>query len=177
MPKLSDIREVIVVDYNPAWPRRYEEERARIVAALGDLALTIEHVGSTAVPGLAAKPVIDIMIGVRELADGQACIGPLRSLGYEYRGDGGIPDRHYFRKGAPRSHHLHLVEHESEFWERHILFRDRLREDPELAREYGALKKELAVQYRTERLAYTEAKSPFIKAALAQAREERPIRP
>ena len=130
----------------------------------------IEHVGSTAVPGLAAKSIIDIIVGVRELAAGDRCVHPLEGIEYEYLGEAGIPGRLYFRKGQPRTYHLHMVEHRSEFWERHLLFRDLLRERPAVAREYEALKRELAVQYRTDRLAYTEAKTPFIESALARAR-------
>ena len=173
MANVQGYRDVVVVDYDSSWPARYERERASIVAALGDVmegVAGIEHVGSTAVPGLAAKPIIDIMIGVRELPVGERCVEPLESLGYEYRGDAGIPGRYYFRKGNPRSHHLHMVQHGTEFWQRHLLFRDLLRERPAVAQEYAALKKELAVQYRTDRLAYTEAKTPFIDAALARER-------
>ncbi len=171
MAKVQGYRDVVVVDYDSSWPARYERERAGIVEALGDVmegVAAIEHVGSTAVPGLAGKPIIDIMVGIRELAGGERCVQPLEALEYEYRGDAGIPGRYYFRKGNPRSHHLHMVEHRSEFWQRHILFRDLLRERPAVAREYAALKKELAVRYRTDRLAYTEAKTPFIESALGE---------
>ena len=173
MANVQGYRDVIVVEYDPSWPERYERERAAIVEALGDVmegVAGIEHVGSTAVPGLAAKPIIDIMVGLRELPVGERCVQPLEALEYEYRGEAGIPGRYYFRKGNPRSHHLHMVEHGSEFWRRHILFRDLLRKRPAVAREYAALKKELAVRYRTDRLAYTEAKTPFIDAALARER-------
>ena len=175
MPKLEGGGDVVVVEYDPSWPVRYERERASIVEALGDVmegVAGIEHVGSTAVPGLAAKPIIDIIVGLRELPVVERCVQPLESLGYEYRGElfPGIPGRYYFRKGNPRSHQLHLVEHRSEFWQRHILFRDLLRKSPAVAQEYAALKKELAVQYRTDRLAYSEAKTPFIESMLAQAR-------
>lgn len=95
---------VLVVEYDAAWPRRYEEERARIVDALGELMTAIEHVGSTAVPGLGGKPVIDIMIGVARQEDGESCVGPLEALGYEYRGEAGIPGRLFFRRGVPRTH-------------------------------------------------------------------------
>ena len=118
MPKLKDAGEVVVVDYDPRWPRQFEEEKARIVAALGDVmegVVAIEHVGSTAVPGLAAKPIIDIIPGVRDLSYGGLCIQPLERLDYEYLGEMGIPGRFYFRKGDPRTHHLHLVLHGREF--------------------------------------------------------------
>ena len=170
-PESSD--PVVIVPYDPSWPARYEEERVRIVEALGAAmagVVAIEHAGSTAVPELAAKPVIDIMIGVREFAHGERCIEPMETLGYEYRGEAGVPGRYYFRKGNPRSHHVHLVEHGGEFWNGHIAFRDLLRERPDIARRYAALKKELATRYGTDRVGYTDAKTPFIESVLAQAR-------
>jgi len=162
---------ILIADYDPAWPEAFARERDAIVAALGEATRgvgAIEHVGSTAVPGLAAKPVIDIMIGVHEPEDGQRCVGPIVGLGYEYLGEHGIPGRCYFRKGDPRTHHVHLVEHDSEFWLRHILFRDLLRERTDLAEQYGAIKRRLAFHHGTDRAAYTEAKSPFIEGALAE---------
>ncbi len=123
-------------------------------------------------PGLGAKPVIDIMIGVRNLTDGEKCVGPLRRLGYEYKGEYGIPGRLYFRrltKGG-RSHQIHMVEHESDFWERLLLFRDYLREHPDEAGAYHELKVRLAAEFRVDREGYTEAKSEFIQSALARAR-------
>jgi GrpB-like predicted nucleotidyltransferase (UPF0157 family) len=176
MPNLEDYREVVVVDYDAAWPARFEDEKTRIAAALRDLSdgiVAIEHVGSTAVNGLAAKPIIDIMLGVRDLSIGERCIHPLEAIGYDYRGEAGIPGRLFFRKGQPRSHHLHMVRHGSEFWERHILFRELLRRRPDLAAEYGALKKKLAIKYRTQRLEYTDAKTPFIEQALAEIGKSR----
>jgi len=167
--------EVVVVDYDLAWPTRFNEEKARILVALDGAmegVVAIEHVGSTAVPGLAAKPIIDMMIGVHDLSAGERAVEPMASLGYEYLGENGIPDRLYFRKGNPRTHHVHMVRHGGEFWERHVLFRDLLRERPDIAARYGVLKKDLAIKHRTQRLEYTEAKSPFIEEALAKARRE-----
>jgi GrpB-like predicted nucleotidyltransferase (UPF0157 family) len=163
---------VEIAEYDPAWPAAYERERALIARALGDLMLGIEHVGSTAVPGLGAKPIIDITVGIHRLADGEKCVGPLEELGYEYRGDGEIPGRHYFRKftRGERTHHLNIVEHEGDFWERHLLFRDYLRGCPEEAEEYYRLKLRLAAQFRDDRVGYTEAKTEFIESALARAR-------
>jgi GrpB-like predicted nucleotidyltransferase (UPF0157 family) len=163
---------VKVVEYDAAWTGAYERERVLIAAALGELAAGIEHVGSTAVPGLAAKPIIDIMVGVRSLAEGERCIGPLEGLGYEYKGELGIPRRLYFRKttAGRRSHQIHLVELGRDFWERHILFRDYLREHPEVAQDYAKLKVRLAEQFGTDREGYTEAKTEFIVRALAKAK-------
>ena len=163
---------VEIAEYDPAWPAAYERERVLIADALADLVLAIEHVGSTAVPGLGAKPVIDITVGVRTLVDGEKCVGPMEELGYEYRGDGEIPGRHYFRKftQGERTHHLNIVEHKGDFWERHILFRDYLREHLQEAQDYCELKVRLAERFGTDRLGYNEAKTAFIELALAKAK-------
>jgi len=133
------------VDYDPRWPQMYEEDRAAIARALGPMLRGIEHVGSTSVPGLAAKPVIDIMLGVN-VDDLDRIIEPLTAIGYEYNPDWEIsmPMRRYFRRIAPddsHTHHLHAVPHGGDFWTRHLRFRDYLRAHPDKAREYGELKK------------------------------------
>ncbi len=164
---------VRIVDYDPAWPAAFEDERGRIaraLAGLGDGIVAIEHAGSTAVPGLAAKPIIDILVGVRDLSVGEESVRPMEALGYEYRGEAGVPGRFYFRKGNPRTHHVHMVVHGGEFWESHIAFRDLLRTRGDLVEEYGALKRKLAERYGNDRVAYTDAKTPFIQAALSHAR-------
>ena len=164
---------VQIAEYDPAWPALFERERGLIAGALGDLAAAIEHVGSTAVPGLGGKPVIDMMVAVRDVFDeGQRCVAPLEGLGYEYKGELGIPGRLYFRKftDGRRSHQIHMVEHGSDLWERHILFRDYLRRHPDEARGYYELKVRRAERFGTDRLGYNEAKTEFIEAALVRAR-------
>src|SRR3990170_4406351 len=106
---MSRTEPVRVVEYDPAWPLLFKEERTRILGAVGDLVADIEHVGATSVPGCGGKPVIDIMVGVSDLARGEQCIQPLVDLGYEYKGEQGIPGRLYFGKGQPRTHRLHMV--------------------------------------------------------------------
>lgn len=129
-----------IVDYDPAWPRRFEDEKSRIIVAIGSSVVAVEHVGSTAIPGVAAKPIIDIMAGLRSLAEWTNCIGPLEALGYEYvpSWEVELPERRYFRRvrPRPRTHHIHMVETTSEFWRRQLLFRDHLRAHQEDAREY-----------------------------------------
>lgn len=166
---------VVVQDYDPEWPRLFEEEKATILGTIGHVVAAIEHVGSTAAPGLAAKPIIDILVGVRRLDDAQQCIAPLQRIGYEYvpEYEVSLPERRYFRKGSPRTHHLHMVEVGSDFWERHLLFRNYLRTHPEAARAYEELKRDLAVRHGADREAYTEGKTPFIRAVEDLARRSR----
>ena len=158
---------VILVPYEKTWPSLFEEERARIGGAIGPWVEEVEHIGSTAVPGLAAKPVIDIMVGVRSLEDSSALVGRLEAIGYEYvpEFEQQMPFRRYFRKlrGGRRTHQIHLVERSNaEWWNRHLLFRDHLRAHPEVAEGYARLKYEVSERFREDRAAYTDAKTDFI---------------
>jgi GrpB-like predicted nucleotidyltransferase (UPF0157 family) len=165
---------VEVVDYDPSWPRWYEEERDRIAAAIGDSALAIEHVGGTAVPGLPAKPVIDLMVGVEDIERAGPAVAGLINLGYEYipELESQLPDRRYFRRGTPETHHVHMVPVSSDYWSEHLLFRDYLRSHPQAAEEYGKLKRGLADRFRLDRDAYRAGKLPFIATVVAAARRE-----
>lgn len=168
---------VVVVDYDPQWPILYEEEKDRIFGVIGHLVIAIEHIGSTAVRGLGAKPIIDIMVAVRRLKDAEECTEPLQSIGYQYVPEYNdiIPERRYFHKGptGARTYHLHMVELTSDFWETHLLFRDFLRGHPEEAKEYYLLKKELAEKFGSDREGYTDAKTSFIESAVTKARAEK----
>ena len=170
---------IVIVDYDPRWPLRFEAARTAITRAVGGLLVSIEHVGSTAVPGLAAKPIIDIMPGIRRFEDGYECVAPLEALGYEYRGEYGFPGRYYFVKDddeGKREQQLHMLVAGSDPWTRHILFRDLLRANPHEAEQYARLKRSLAERYRHDREAYAEAKTTFIEGALERAKAwvERP---
>jgi GrpB-like predicted nucleotidyltransferase (UPF0157 family) len=158
---------VHIVDYDPQWPATFEHLRDQLTDALGGLALQIEHVGSTAVAGLAAKPIIDIDVVIRSRGDLPAIIGKLRPLGYQPEGDLGVPDREAFTTpmGAP-PHHLYVCPADSAALARHLAFRDFLRTHPTTARAYGQLKRSLARQFRTDRVGYTEAKTEFIEQVL-----------
>ncbi|HEX5013145.1 MAG TPA: GrpB family protein [Candidatus Limnocylindrales bacterium] len=136
-----------VVDYDPAWPARFEAIRARIAPALGTLAIAIEHVGSTSVPGLAAKPVIDIDVVVADEASVSAAIDGLARLGYEHLGDLGVRDREAFRRppGTER-HNLYVCRAGGEGLRNHLALRDHLRSHPEAVQAYGALKRRLATE-------------------------------
>jgi GrpB-like predicted nucleotidyltransferase (UPF0157 family) len=159
---------VQIVPSDPRWPAIFERERVILAEAIGEWVCGgVHHVGSTAVPGLEAKPVIDILVGVRNLETARACFAPLSSLDYLY-----APylseEMHWFCKPHParRTHHLHLVPVGSDRYRNELAFRDRLRADPQLASQYAALKRELAERHRDDREAYTEAKGAFILAAL-----------
>jgi GrpB-like predicted nucleotidyltransferase (UPF0157 family) len=160
---------VVVVEYDPAWPRLYEDESERIRAALGDAVVAVEHIGSTAVPGLAAKPVIDVLAGLRTLELPRDSIDAMESVGYEYVGELGIPGRLFFRKGRPRSHYVHAVLHESDVWERHLAFRDYLRAHTDEAESYAVFKQTLAVEVAGERDGYTAGKDAFAAALQERA--------
>jgi GrpB-like predicted nucleotidyltransferase (UPF0157 family) len=167
---------VFVVPYDEAWPLLYQEERARIERAIGPWVEEIEHVGSTAVPGLAAKPIIDIMVGVRSLEDSPILVERLVGIGYEYvpEFEQVFPLRRYFRKmqEGRRTHQIHLVERSNaEWWDRHLLFRDYLRVHPEVAEEYARLKYELSGRFGEDREAYTDAKTAFISEVVRRAQE------
>lgn len=141
-----------------------------------DRAAAIEHIGSTSVPGLCAKPIVDIAVGVRKLELTDEQIAAMERLGYEYLGEYGLPGRLFFRKGEPRTHNVHVVEHGGEHWERQLVFRDALRADPEERQRYDELKRRLAAAGHP-REAYTELKTPFIRGVEARARARRTPQP
>ncbi|HEX3463289.1 MAG TPA: GrpB family protein [Candidatus Elarobacter sp.] len=162
---------VVVVPYDPAWATAFALLRDRIAAVLGELAVGIEHVGSTAVPGLDAKPIVDIDVVIRHAEDLDAVAARLATLGYTRLGDLGIVGREAFRatRELPR-HHLFVCAAGSAPLQAHLTLRDALRADPPLAASYAALKRELAERYRDDRDSYTEGKSTFITAVLLRER-------
>ncbi|MBD2083971.1 GrpB family protein [Trichocoleus sp. ST-U3] len=164
-----------VVDYDTNWPIQFEQEKLQILHALGNAVLDIHHIGSTSVPGLAAKPIIDILVDLEELPPSVSQITSLETLGYLYQGELGVSGRHFFRKGMPRTHHLHLVKRGNQVWENQLIFRDFLRAHPEKAKQYDSLKRELAVQFRLDREGYVQAKAPLIEQLLSKARAWRQI--
>jgi GrpB-like predicted nucleotidyltransferase (UPF0157 family) len=161
---------VLIMPYDRLWPLEFEAEAARVERACDELPIRLEHVGSTAVPGLAAKPVIDILAGVPSRALRAPYIASLVQLGYEHKGNYGIRGRDYFRRGSPRSHHVHMVSWSSAFWRDQLLFRDYLRAHDDVAREYAALKRELAVTFADDGRQYSDEKGPFIASVLRRAR-------
>ncbi|WP_310483546.1 GrpB family protein [Chamaesiphon sp. VAR_48_metabat_403] len=169
--------EVVIVDYNPQWKILFEQESARLSNALDkDLITRIEHFGSTAVPGLAAKPIIDILVGVSSLALAKnVAIFQLQALGYAYWFDNPDPQRMFFVKGlppnSPRTHHIHLVESDSILWER-LAFRDYLCDRADEAARYVRLKHDLARRFSSGREAYTAGKEDYIKSILQKIQQE-----
>jgi GrpB-like predicted nucleotidyltransferase (UPF0157 family) len=162
---------IALVPYDPAWPRRFQVERALLEQVLAPwLQGGIHHVGSTAIPGIAAKPIIDMIAGVRDLEEARAAFDSLREHSYQH-----TPHRpgiaHHFDKPTLRSreqtHSLHLTEPESDLWRERLAFRDALRGDPELMGEYEALKLRLAEKYGTDVAAYTARKRAFVARVLA----------
>lgn len=152
--------------YTPQWADLYLAEAKVIRAVLGALALDVQHVGSTAVPGMMSKPILDIAVAVVALHDYALCIAPLATLGYEHAHWAGLQQDEVFGKGVSRTHLVHVVEHQGEKWHEYIRFRDRLRQDPATAHAYQLLKVSLSESFADNRAAYTDAKHAFIREVL-----------
>lgn len=169
-------RPIKVVDYDPAWPLLFEQEKLRLLAALGTKAAVVEHIGSTSVPGLAAKPVIDIAVGIPCLADADTYLPHIIELGYVYEPslERGFPERRFLWKGTPLVHtyHVHLAEVDQPVLARPRLFRDYLRQHAEAVAAYAALKKSLAVRCGQDMDAYVAGKTALIEQILEQAQRE-----
>jgi GrpB-like predicted nucleotidyltransferase (UPF0157 family) len=168
--------EIQLVEYNPAWSGMYRPEAKRVQSVLpAGLVLAVEHFGSTAIPGLVAKPIIDILVAVRSVPEArEVAVSPMESLGYAFWTDNPKRDRLFFVKGLPpsapsRTHHVHMTEFGGEMWMR-LLFRDYLRIHPEEAARYGALKLELMERYKDDREAYADAKSAYVEEIMSLAR-------
>jgi GrpB-like predicted nucleotidyltransferase (UPF0157 family) len=166
--------EIEIVEYDPEWPQRFELEAAQVQAVLPPgLVLTIEHFGSTAIPGMSAKPIIDILITVSSVQGARAAaVEPLESVGYAFWADNPRRDRLFFVKGLPpsasrRTHHTHILEQGGEA-QRALLFRDYLRANAHEADRYRALKFALAARYGSDREAYTAAKEDYIAEIVAR---------
>jgi GrpB-like predicted nucleotidyltransferase (UPF0157 family) len=164
---------VRIVDYDPAWPALAAAEIARVEAALGEVAVRVDHVGSTAVPGMAGKPIVDLQVSVAELEPTERFARPLEGLGYLFAPDPESPDFHFFGLPAerPRTHHLHVCAAGSEHEHRHLALRDYLRGHPDEAAGYAALKRELVATHPEDRLAYIEGKADHVAALERRALE------
>jgi GrpB-like predicted nucleotidyltransferase (UPF0157 family) len=162
---------IVVVPYSPSWPARFRIESQLLQVALASLRPVVEHIGSTSIPGLAAKPVIDMLVGVESLEAFAAHSDRLAIYGYEYipEYERALPDRRFFKRmvRGTRTHHVHVVQVNGLYWKRYLKFRNHLRADPWLAARYAELKRRLADRYRFDRDAYTNGKSGFVEAVLA----------
>jgi len=164
------LRVIEVVSYRPEWPAMFEQEAAELRRALGDVARHVHHIGSTSVPGLAAKPIIDILLEVTTLESLDALNPPMLALGYEPRGEFGIPRRRYYPKGgADRTHQVHAFAAGDEHVIRHLAFRDYLRAHSETAKEYGQLKMAIARECDNDIERYCDGKDAYVKAIEARA--------
>lgn len=170
---LDSMSDVIVSPYSEEWPALFCQVRQELLAVFAPVNVSVEHIGSTSVPGLAAKPVIDALLGADSLSDIESRIEPLSRLGYAYvsKYEQELLMRRYFVKQPATSFriHLHAVELGSRFWQDQMTFRNLLRTDPELRSSYQSLKLQLAREHLHDKSAYTAAKGPFIQAALAAA--------
>jgi GrpB-like predicted nucleotidyltransferase (UPF0157 family) len=161
-------RVVRLESYSSTWPEEYQAERARILSAVGERIEGIEHVGSTSIPGMVAKPIIDIAIALPNLDLAESLVPGMAGLGYDYPGDIGLPNQRIFgRDPQIRTYLVHVVISHGVEWQRYLHFRDALREDLALAREYAELKLKLAEEFPTDRERYTRAKGVVIEKALA----------
>jgi len=161
------MRKVEVVPHDPRWQELFVIESRRVMEVLGPNAIAIHHIGSTAIPSIYAKPIIDLLVEVSNLAKVDNCNASIESLGYIAMGEFGIPDRRYFRKDNQtgiRTHHVHAFLSGSEQVKRHLAFRDYIIAHPEDARRYSDLKRRLAKEYPTDIDGYMDGKDSFIKA-------------
>ncbi len=173
--KMND-DDIYLCNYDLQWPRLAEKEIGRLKALFQsqNWILDIQHVGSTAIPGLSAKPIIDIYIGARSIYDAQQGIEPIKSLGYQFWDENPNKEKLFFVKGMPpfgsgRTHHIHIVEHKGNYWNAVILFRDYMLCHPDEIAVYAALKYKLAETFRNDREAYTDGKTDYITSILKKA--------
>ena len=170
----TDKRRIEVVSYNSNWKGMYKEESKKIKNVFSDIIIDIHHIGSTAIPGIKAKPVIDILVEVKNIEGVDQYNHKMKELGYEAMGEYGIPKRRFFRKGENnRTHHIHIFQVGNEEIKRHINFKEYLIAHPDKAREYSKLKEKLANKYTYNVENYTNGKSDFIKEIDRKAKSRR----
>jgi len=160
---------VRLVEYDARWPALFAAEQRRIRDQCGALAPRLEHVGGTSIPGMCAKPILDIAAGMPPDTSTQDYVAALEQAGYQHRGERGVPGRHYFRRGEPRAYHVHLVEEGGPLWREYLAFRDYLRSHGEAARQFADLKRVLAARFSHDREAYMNAKSLPVQDILRAA--------
>ena len=161
-------------EHNPRWKEFFEQEKGILFKKFPKVILEIQHGGSTAIHGIPAKPIIDMFAVVSSLKDAEEIKPELEALGYEYRGEEGVPERRLYVKGSQekRTHHLQLVERNSNEWKNHILIREYYLKHPDVAQQYAELKKKLAERYPDDRPSYGAGKDAFIKSVIENAKKE-----
>ena len=159
---------VRVVAYDQNWPVLFRAESERLHHTCSALLIHLEHIGSTAVPGLSAKPVLDILAGHPASVSPMVYVVPLTRAGYVHRGDRGIVGHQFFRRGDPRAYHIHLVEHNGSLWRQYVAFRDHLRANAGDARRYDDLKRALAARFPRDRESYINGKAEFVAHILGR---------
>lgn len=160
--------EVVLVPWDEHWEEEYLREKENIKRQIGEHVVACHHIGSTAVKHLSAKPIIDTAVEVNDFDDGYKCIPGLGEIGYKHRIIDELPERHYFNKGEPRTHQIHLYEKGNEYLKRQLAFRDYLRSNEGARKEYQTMKEELSKAYSANKLAYADAKTEFVKGVLSK---------
>ena len=167
---------VSIVNYNPNWKTNFESEYQLLTASIEEDEVFIEHIGSTSIEGMGAKPIIDMMMGLKNFETSRQHVTAIKAIGYEHvtKHDHLIPNRRYFtkKKDGIKTHHLHVVEYQSEIWNRHLEFRDYLRSNPDARSEYYDLKLNLAKRNWNSGSEYADAKSEFIQAILQKIKND-----
>ncbi|WP_138825964.1 GrpB family protein [Bacillus altitudinis] len=158
--------EVFLVPWSMEWKNEYEKEKRQIIADIGPYTINVHHIGSTAVKGLSAKPIIDIAIEIEHFFDGEKCVKALEALGYSYKGTDVLPERHYFNKGEPRTHQIHMYQRHNKYLLEQLNFRDYLRNNEQARSEYQQLKLKLSRLHGNDKHKYTHEKTAFIKSIL-----------
>jgi GrpB-like predicted nucleotidyltransferase (UPF0157 family) len=161
-----------IEEYNPEWVRQFIYEKEQLCNALGDKVLGIEHIGSTSIPGIWAKPIVDIMIGVNSLPLEKSFIAKLIELGYENLGEAGVSGRIYFRKRSPKAYNVHITQFGNLIWKNNIFLRDFLLSNKDEAMRYSELKKNIMAEGVNNLLEYSERKADFINEILKKANEK-----
>ncbi|MEK5132985.1 GrpB family protein [Bacillus sp. FSL W8-0645] len=158
--------EVFLVPWSAEWGKEFEREKKRIVEVIGQYTVNVHHIGSTAVNGLSAKPIIDIAIEIDCFLDGKQCVTALQELGYSYRGINVLPERHYFNKGEPRTHQIHMYQTGNRYLLEQLNFRDYLRRNELVRNEYEQLKLNLSSLNKKDKHKYAEGKTNFVQSIL-----------
>ncbi|MCK6165350.1 GrpB family protein [Bacillus pumilus] len=158
--------EVFLVPWSVEWVKEFEMEKKRIVEVIGQYTVNVHHIGSTAVKGLSAKPIIDIAIEIDDFLDGEQCVTALEGLGYSYKGTNVLPEIHYFNKGEPRTHQIHMYQTGNRYLLEQLNFRDYLRSNELVRSEYEQLKLNLSILNKNEKHKYAEGKTDFVQSIL-----------